>query len=175
VAIVVLAVATGVLAAPLFRAPAPVGVSTWPVDGASLFTGPSAVRLTAPAPARPDEVHVTVVDAAGQIVSRGTPRVTGAEVTLLVGALPTGSYRIAYHLGLENLAQVTGSAAFGVGTPARAAGWDDAEVRERAGAPAGGGHQHGGGIDPLTAVALGANVVVLAGIAVLEIRRRRAP
>ncbi|NJC11448.1 hypothetical protein F4558_001274 [Micromonospora profundi] len=174
-AIVILTVAVGVLAAPLFRAPARIDVATWPADGASLSAGPAAVRLSAPAPVRPGEVHITVVNAAGQIMSVGAPRVSGAEVSQPIGRLPTGSYRVAYHLELENLTQVSGSTAFGVGTAAQPAGWDEAEARDRSGAPAAGGHQHvADGLDPLTALALGANVIVLAGIAVLEVRRRRA-
>jgi len=154
--------AVGVLAAPLFRMPAPALRDSFPADGAVVAVAPGEVRLGLTSAARRDDVHVGLVDQRGLPVALGPPRTAGTDVVLSVPDLDPGRYLVSYHVGLISGGAVAGSVAFAVG---------DGTDRPAAAGP-GGGHLHGGAIDPLSGAVIFADLVVLGGIAAVEFRRR---
>jgi methionine-rich copper-binding protein CopC len=168
--------AVAVLAAPLFRPPQPVALSSFPADGAVLPEGPAEVRLDVPAPPAAGNVHVNVVDRAGTTVVAGRFEIDDTEIAQPLQRLTAGAYRTVYHVILPGGAELTGSSTFFVGAAADAGpGPDRDEALRLAGGTESSAHHHGAAIDPLTATVLAANVAVLLGIAVVEIRRRRSP
>lgn len=158
-----LAVAVGVVMA-LFARPATGLVVATPADGAVLARPPSSVRLTFGDDVDPDVAHVAVRNGQGTGVAAGSPQVEDDSVELPVMIRQSGYYQVAYHVRLVNHGDLTGQLAFRVTSAAPAAGPELSSDSST--------HIHSGGLDPLTMVVLGANVVALAIIGGKTIRRR---
>ncbi|MBO4205904.1 copper resistance CopC family protein [Micromonospora echinofusca] len=136
-----------------------------PADRAVLAAPPSTVTLTFTHDLDERDTHATTVDASGRVMDRRTPVVEGRSITLPVTIDGTGGYRVVYHVRLVDGAELSGETAFAVG---------DAGLLPPADRPVEvSAHHDITKIDPVTAVVLGANVVVIAGIGVQLIRRRR--
>ncbi|MEH1017285.1 copper resistance protein CopC [Micromonospora sp. CPCC 206060] len=136
-----------------------------PADRAVLSTPPSTVTLTFTHDLDRRDTHATTVDANGRVMDQRIPVVEGRNLTLPVTIDASGGYRVVYHVRLLDGAELSGETAFAVG---------DAGLLPPADAPTElSAHHDITKIDPVTAVVLGANVVVIAGIGVQLIRRRR--
>ncbi|MET8092231.1 copper resistance CopC family protein [Micromonospora sp. NPDC005220] len=143
-------------------------VSSVPANGAVLTSAPAVVELVFTG--RPVAVasHVAVRDVAGRSLSVGELRPSGdrALVQTVRGA-ERGDVSVTYHVVLADAGERTGTLWFSVGTGVR-----PARLSEQGGGAAAPPHEHG--IDPLSAVLLLVNAVVLFGaIAMLVLRPRR--
>ncbi|MCX4096581.1 copper resistance CopC family protein [Nocardia sp. alder85J] len=98
-------------------------VSTDPVDGAQLDTGPAQVSLTFNENLQTSFPALTVVGPDGNLWSKGQPTITGPVISVPVGALgPAGRYTIAYRVTSADGHPVSGTRSFtltraGTGTP----------------------------------------------------------
>ena len=165
-----LAVGVTVLAQPPAAA-AKLSAAT-PADGASLAAAPAAVSLTFSTAV--GEAHVQVSGArTGQ-----PPVIDGRTVTQPVTAARAGGHVVSYHVLTSSGREVSGTLSF---TTARQAGSGAAlppaadPAGDPAADPAAAGHVHDAP-DPVTAVLLGVNGLVLLVLVVLFVRtgRRRA-
>ncbi|MDQ0364396.1 copper resistance CopC family protein [Catenuloplanes indicus] len=161
--VLVLAAVTSPLPAPASaRAADRVVVATAPADGAALTVPPGEVVIRTAG--RPDlyRSHLSVQDDTGAAVAAGelgagSPR----ALTLPVRLDGAGTFTAVYHVELADGRESSGVVRFSVGTG----------VPPAAG-PAAAGHEHG--IDPLSAVLLTVDLLVLAG-ALLLLRLRPRP
>lgn len=173
--VVALAAGSVLPAAPAWAADTLTGAV--PGDGSALAAAPQAVQLTFSASPVTDESHLSVRDAAGRAVSTGEPTRSGTDALRLpLGIRGTGDFTIAYHVVFADGADLFGALRFSVGTGVPPAPLPAAEV-QRARQQLDAAHQHS--VDPLSAVVLVADgVVLVGGLLVLFLRprpgRRRA-
>ena len=138
-----------------------------PADGTSLPAAPAAVSLTFSTTV--GEAHVQVSGA-----RTGQPAVIdGRTVTQPVTAAGAGEHVVSYHVLTSSGLEVSGTLSFTTDRPGGPAA--PPAGTEPGADPAAGGHQHGGP-DPMSAVLLAINVLVLLVLGVLFVRtgRRRA-
>jgi methionine-rich copper-binding protein CopC len=142
-----------------------------PGDGAALATAPPAVQLTFSASPVPDDSHLSVRDEAGQEVSIGEPTRSGTDALRLpLEIRGTGDFTVAYHVVFVDGADLFGVLRFSVGTAVPPAALPAAQV-QRARQRLDAAHRHS--VDPLSAMVLVADGVVLAGgLLVLFLRPR---
>jgi len=144
-------------------------VSSNPVDGASVATGPAQVTLTFDEQLQTSFDSVSVVGPDGNRWSTGDTKVQGATVSIALTELgPVGKYTIAYRVVSADSHPVAGTVNFvlttaGHGTPGPKAG---------AAQSSGASGPSGGGVSAWPFI-VGAVVVVGAGL-VFALRRRRA-
>ncbi|MFI2710748.1 copper resistance protein CopC [Micromonospora sp. NPDC018662] len=168
-AALVLLVGLVLLLRPLFRVPDQPVVVARPGNGAVLAAAPAEVALAFPTRPLRDDAHVTVTTPAGQRVDRAPAVVDGDRVRAPLPPLADGWYVVAYHVTLADGAEPSDAYAFAVGRPV------GPPPRVGTGAVADPHAGHSGPPDPLTTVALAANVVVLVvlGFRLWRHRRRR--
>lgn len=135
-----------------------------PADRAVLATPPAAVSLTFSDELDQRDSHASTFDATGAIVDQQSPTVNGNALTLPVRIGSPGRYTVQYHVRLLAGGDLTGQTVFVVGDPALLPPARPVETVA---------HHSVESIDPVTAVVLGANVIVLFGIGVQLLRRRR--
>ncbi|MBY8870804.1 copper resistance protein CopC [Micromonospora sp. PLK6-60] len=144
-----------------------------PRDGAVLVTTPAAVRLTFTGEPDLDDSHVAVLDDRGTAVTTADPRPAEPRTLRLpLDAGLTGDLTVAWHVSFRDGGQSQGTVRFSVGTgrPPAPAG---AQL-DRAAADLLDSHAHG--IDPLSAVLLVVNgVVVLGAVTLLLVHNPRRP
>ncbi|NJP33636.1 copper resistance CopC family protein [Micromonospora thermarum] len=144
-----------------------------PAAGAALAAAPAAVELTFAGEPDPADSHVTVLDAGAAAVSTGEPRrVDRRTLRQPVAAGLTGDLTVAWHVAFRDGGQSRGTLRFSVGTgrPPPPAG----PALDRATAELLDTHTHR--IDPLSAVLLLVNaVVVLGAVTLLAVRDPRRP
>ena len=167
------AIAVVVLAA--VAEPAPVRLaSTFPTDGAELDAPPAEVSIAFSALPRPETFHLTVAPDGGGAPVSGAARVDGPVLTVPVSITGTGGYVVGYHVLLADGHQLSGSTRFSVTTT----GAPVTRPRDLSGAGgAAAGHDHAGR-DPLSLGLLAVNLVLIATLLVVMIRRprpRRSP
>jgi len=137
-------------------------VATDPADGAVLAAAPTAIVLTTAGTPDAANSHVAIEDHAGSFVATGTlRRATSAALSLAVKISSSGNYTVAYHIVMSDGRESVGAVGFSVGTAAV----DPASSHVA--------HEHG--VDPLSAVVLVADLVVLLSVAVLLFRRPAGP
>ncbi|WP_196255635.1 copper resistance CopC family protein [Micromonospora sp. WMMD558] len=144
-----------------------------PAAGAALATAPAAVELTFAGEPDLADSHVTVLDGDAAVVSTGEPQRAGRRTLRQpLAAGLTGDLTVAWHVGLRDGGQSRGTLRFSVGTgrPPAPAG----PALDRATAELLDTHAHR--IDPLSAVLLLVNaVVVLGAVTLLAVRDPRRP
>ncbi|MEW2593781.1 copper resistance CopC family protein [Micromonospora aurantiaca] len=143
--------------------------SSVPADGAVLTSAPSAVELVFTGRPVAADSHVAVRDAAGRSLAVGEPRPSGdRSLVQAVRSAERGDVVVAYHVVLADGSEKSGTLWFSVGTGVR-----PARVPDQGGEAAAPLHEHG--IDPLSAVLLLINaVVVFVAVAMLVLRPRRS-
>ncbi|MFE9207063.1 copper resistance CopC family protein [Micromonospora sp. NPDC007230] len=161
----VLTVALAVPAAPAGASGGDDATASVPADGAALSAAPTQVELTfsrAPVAARS---HLAVVTEDGRRVNRSdTPTAAGRRLVQAVSIQRPGVFTIAYHVEFADGGEAQGSRRFSVGTgaPPPAAPVPAAAVSE---------HQHG--VDPVSAVLLVVDGLVVLGAVAMLLRTRR--
>jgi len=93
-------------------------ITTNPISGSTLTTGPSSVSLTTQVALLPDANELTVTDPEGTRVDDGTIMVDGVSATVGLSTLTlTGIYRVNYLLYSEGDAPLEGSFTFNFSAP----------------------------------------------------------
>jgi methionine-rich copper-binding protein CopC len=166
----VLAVAVAVIALAAVAAPGPVRLAeAFPTDGATLDAPPTDVWIAFSDGVQADTFHLVVAPDGGGGPVSGTARLEGGVLAVPVSISEPGGYRVGYHLLLPDGRQLSGVTRFSV-TAAR-----DPVVAPRDPSSRGTGHQHAGR-DPLTLSLLMVDLVLIAGLLAVMIRRpRRSP
>jgi methionine-rich copper-binding protein CopC len=159
-----IALAVLLTVAPLERAPrtAAAVASSSPADGVTLAAAPAEVELVFTEPV--ERFHVAVRDSAGTAVARGQARLGRPDqVRQPVAITVPSAVTVAYHVSFATGQELTGTVRFGVGASVDLA-------------PAPPDVPHGHDIDPLSAVLLVADgVVVVGAVLLLLFRRPRRP
>jgi methionine-rich copper-binding protein CopC len=113
-----LALALGLLVAPIASAQANTLVSTSPTAGQSLEAAPSAVTITTEAPLLDTGNEVVVTDPQGIRVDDGTLTIAGNEAVVgLKNFVRSGIYTVTYTLLAENDVPLTGTFTFNFAEP----------------------------------------------------------
>lgn len=135
-----------------------------PVAQAVLTTAPREVTLTFSVTPDADRSHLAVVDERGRRVSSpDEPDRQGTSLTQAVTIDGSGTFTIVYHVSFTDGTELDGWRRFSVGTgrppppPSRAEREANADLVT--------GHRHG--VDPVSAVLLVVNALVVAGVVVL--------
>ena len=114
----VIAIALGLLSAPIYSAVANTVVSTSPTAGQSLEAAPSAVTITSEAPLMDTGNEVVVTDPQGIRVDDGTLTIAGNEAVVgLKNFVRSGIYTVTYTLLAENDVPLTGTFTFNFNEP----------------------------------------------------------
>jgi methionine-rich copper-binding protein CopC len=138
-----------------------------PADGTTLAIPPTEVDLAFTEPVDPDAFHVSVLDGSGNQLTLGSARLVAPDrlrqaITVTTPAEVTVTYHVTFSGGTDLL----GTVRFGVGVA-------PAGAREPAAAatadPEAGAHGHG--IDPLSAILLALDGIVVLGAGLLLLRR----
>jgi methionine-rich copper-binding protein CopC len=165
----VLAVAVTVIALAAVAAPGPVRLAeAFPADGAALNAPPTDVWIAFSDGVPADTFHLVVAPDGGGATVSGTPRQDGRVLAVPVSISEPGGYRVGYHLLLPDGRQLSGVIRFSV----TAAG--DPVAAPRVPSGRGTGHEHAGR-DPLTLGLLVVDLVLIAGLLAVMIRRPRPP
>ncbi|MEV0428266.1 copper resistance CopC family protein [Micromonospora sp. NPDC050495] len=169
-AVALLAVSVVVLAALAGSAPPRLTAAT-PGDGARLAQAPGTVTLTFSGQLDARDTHASVVDlASGRRINDAT-RVDGTTVRLPITAARAGEYRTAYHVTLVDGRELTGQLGFAVTAGGGAP--DPAAASAPSPGTGSGLHRHGA-VDGLSGVLIGVDVLVMAGLLLFALTRRRA-
>jgi methionine-rich copper-binding protein CopC len=137
-----------------------------PADGAAVATAPSRVRLVFDENVRtPSAVVVTAPN--GDAAADGPARILDNTVTVAVTVTRPGRYAVAYRVVSADGHPVSGSTSFRYAPGGSVA----AGARQHAGHDAA-HHSSGGGLTGGRTIAVVAVVALLAGLALLTIRRR---
>jgi copper resistance protein C len=140
-------------------------ISSDPVDGASLATGPERVSLTFDLPVQPGFTTVTVTGPDGNQWQAGAPAEQGAVVSVPVQPLgPAGEYTVGYQVLSADSHPVRGVVRFTLTTP----GTGTATAPPPTAAPGGptSGSEGDTGGTPVWPWLAGAGVLLVAGVAV---------
>jgi methionine-rich copper-binding protein CopC len=114
----VIAIALGLLSAPIYSASANTVVSTSPTAGQSLEAAPSAVTITTEAQLMDSGNDVVVTDPQGIRVDDGTLTVAGNQAVVgLKNLVRSGIYTVTYTLLAENDVPLTGTFTFNFAEP----------------------------------------------------------
>ena len=114
----VIAIALGLLSAPIYSAVANTVVSTSPTAGQSLEAAPSAVTITSETPLMDTGNEVVVTDPQGIRVDDGTLTIAGNEAVVgLKNFVRSGIYTVTYTLLAENDVPLTGTFTFNFNEP----------------------------------------------------------
>jgi methionine-rich copper-binding protein CopC len=114
----VIAIALGLLSAPIYSASANTVVSTSPTAGQSLEAAPSAVTITTEAQLMDTGNDVVVTDPQGIRVDDGTLTVAGNQAVVgLKNFVRSGIYTVTYTLLAENDVPLTGTFTFNFAEP----------------------------------------------------------
>jgi methionine-rich copper-binding protein CopC len=114
----VIAIALGLLSAPIYGAAANTVVSTSPTAGQSLEAAPSAVTITSETPLMDTGNEVVVTDPQGIRVDDGTLTIAGNEAVVgLKNFVRSGIYTVTYTLLAENDVPLTGTFTFNFNEP----------------------------------------------------------
>lgn len=134
-------------------------------------TAGSDVELTFTAKPSAELSHASVRDAAGTTVSSGTPRAGRGDTLLLhVRAAAPGVFTVSYHAAFADGRETSGEARFTA--DGRVADALSEAALSDAAAPSD-AHEHG--VDPVSGLLLGADVLVLVVVGLLLLRRPRVP
>jgi methionine-rich copper-binding protein CopC len=145
-------------------------VTSNPPDRAVLAKAPAAVDLTFPTAPDITLSHVTVFDDLGSPVNSGAMTQQGSDTLRQpVSISAQGDVTVVYHVVFDDGGESKGSLHFSVGTQPGTA--DDADHADQVAAA--GEHEHG--IDPLSALMLGADAAVVLAVLVLLFLTRRRP
>jgi methionine-rich copper-binding protein CopC len=133
--------------------------------------GSDDVELTFTAKPSAELSHASVRDAAGTTVSSGTPRAGRGDTLLLhVLAAAPGVFTVSYHAAFADGRETSGEARFTA--DGRVADALSEAALSDAAAPSD-AHEHG--VDPVSGLLLGADVLVLVVVGLLLLRRPRVP
>lgn len=148
-------------------------IASSPRAQAVLTSAPTAVELVFSTTPVLDSSHVAVFGPDGGTVSTGElRRGTGPALRQPLAIRGTGDFTVAYHVEFEGGGQATGQLRFSVGTGAAPQAADRAAADAAASAVA----AHGHGVDPVSAVLLVVDgLVVLGVVAMLYLRRPSRP
>ncbi|WDZ83323.1 copper resistance CopC family protein [Micromonospora cathayae] len=156
-----------VVASPASAAGAAAGAeltASSPAAQAVLTTVPREVTLTFSATPDTDRSHVAVVDERGQRVSSADePGRRGNTLTQSFSADGSGVFTIVYHVAFDDGTELDGWQRFSVGTGRPPPPPSQAEREANTDLVT--GHQHG--VDPISAVLLVVNGLVIAGVVVM--------
>jgi methionine-rich copper-binding protein CopC len=165
VALVAAGTAFGVTRPPC-RGPATVA-SASPADGAALVRAPTEVELAFTAQVDLGRSHVSVRDRYGTTVALGQPRLDRPDrIEQRVEVTTKGPVTVAYHVTFVDGTELAGTLRFSVATGAAADTETAADTRTASGAA----HEHG--VDPVSAVLLALDALVVLVALVLAMRRR---
>ncbi|MFG3691275.1 copper resistance CopC family protein [Micromonospora sp. NPDC047740] len=162
-----LTVALAVPAAPAAASGGDDATASVPADGAALPAAPTQVELTFSRPPVAARSHLAVVTEDGRRVNPSdTPTAAGRRLVQAVSIQRPGVFTIAYHVEFADGGEAQGSRRFSVGTgappPAAPVPAEAAAVSE---------HQHG--VDPVSAVLLVVDGLVVLGAVTMLLRTRR--
>ncbi|GAB3058886.1 copper resistance CopC family protein [Micromonospora schwarzwaldensis] len=136
-----------------------------PADGTSVVASPTRVSLRFNTAPHPRVMHLTVVGPAGEKVSSGDPVLNDNLISVPVSASRPGPYQVGYHVELDDGTPVAGIATFTVGQGAPTT----AGPVEAAGAA----HEHHLERDTSTLVLVLIDLVLVAGLVSVLLRRPR--
>jgi copper resistance protein C len=149
-------------------------ISSYPADQATLAEAPAEINLAFTSPVDLSLSHLSVLDRSGTALTAGQPRLVAPErLRQPVRTTPAGEVTVAYHVTFVNDAELAGVIRFNVGNEAATrritAGRPSAVPAEDAAVQA--DHQHG--VDPVSAVLLVLDgLVVLCVIVLFRVRPR---
>ena len=141
-------------------------ISSYPADQATLAQAPAEIDLAFSSPVDLSLSHLSVRDGSGTAVTAGQPRlVTPERLRQPVQTTDAGEVTVAYHVTLVDGAELAGVIRFNVGNEAATrrinAGRPSAVPDEDADAV----HQHG--VDPVSAILLVLDGIVVLGVIIL--------